>query len=166
MQEELAAMEMLYQVHGPAILRYLQRRFGRVAAAEDLLQETFVQAMGNRRGLKEAASARGFLFGIARNVGLAAVRRKRGLREEVLEEGKERVVEEKEEEGVAEMRAAIGRLPEQVRETLEFRLREELTYEEIAGVMGIPVGTVRSRLHAALRMLREELNPGAGREGV
>ena len=160
MREGPAAMEMLYQLHGPAILRYLQRRFGRVASAEDLLQETFVRALGNRRGMEGAESARGFLFGIARNLGLAAVRRARGERREALGE---RTGDVGEEEGLGEMRAAIERLPEQIRETLEFRLRDELTYEEIAGVMGIPVGTVRSRLHTALLMLREELNPGDGK---
>ena len=159
MREGPAAMEMLYQVHGPAILRYLQRRFGRVASAEDLLQETFVRALGNRKGFDSAESARAFLFGIARNVGLAAARRLREPRVLALEE---RAVGAEEEAGLAEMRGAIGRLPEQIRETLEFRLREELTYEEIAGVMGIPVGTVRSRLHTALLMLQEEMNPGGG----
>jgi RNA polymerase sigma factor (sigma-70 family) len=152
-----AAMEGLYQLHGPAILRYLQRRFGRAACAEDLLQETFVRALGNRGGLEGAASARAFLFGIARHVGLAAARRARLRRVDVLEETAAR---EESDPALAEMRAAIERLPEQIRETLEFRLRDELTYEEIAAVLGIPVGTVRSRLHAAMRLLRDEINPG------
>jgi RNA polymerase sigma-70 factor (ECF subfamily) len=51
-------------------------------------------------------------------------------------------------------------LPPQIRETLDLRLRDELSYEEIAAVLAIPVGTVRSRLHDALRKLQSELNPG------
>ncbi|HUO10479.1 MAG TPA: sigma-70 family RNA polymerase sigma factor [Phycisphaerae bacterium] len=152
-----AAMEGLYQHHGPAILRYLQRRFGRAASAEDLLQETFVRALGNQRGLAGAASPRAFLFGIARHVGLAAARRARLMRVETFEEAAAR---DESDPALAEMRAAIARLPEQIRETLEFRLRDELSYEEIAAVLRIPVGTVRSRLHTAVRLLRDELNPG------
>ena len=52
------------------------------------------------------------------------------------------------------MRLAMAELPEQIRETLELRLRDELSYEEIAAVLEIPLGTVRSRLHTALRLLR------------
>jgi RNA polymerase sigma-70 factor (ECF subfamily) len=59
-----------------------------------------------------------------------------------------------------DMRTAIEHLPPQIRETLDLRLRDELSYEEIAAVLAIPVGTVRSRLHDALRKLQSELNPG------
>jgi RNA polymerase sigma-70 factor (ECF subfamily) len=60
-------------------------------------------------------------------------------------------------ERIAEMREAIVKLPEEMRETLELRLADELSYEEIAAVLEIPIGTVRSRLHNAVKKLREEL---------
>jgi RNA polymerase sigma-70 factor (ECF subfamily) len=60
-------------------------------------------------------------------------------------------------ERLAAVRAAIASLPEAQRETLELRLRNELSYEEIAAVLGIPVGTVRSRLHGAVKTLRDRL---------
>ena len=56
-----------------------------------------------------------------------------------------------------EMRQAIAELPGQQRQALELRLREELSYEEIAAVLDIPLGTVRSRLHHAVRRLRQLL---------
>ncbi|NUQ48120.1 MAG: sigma-70 family RNA polymerase sigma factor, partial [Phycisphaerae bacterium] len=65
-------------------------------------------------------------------------------------------------ERVERMRLAIARLPDAQRESLELRLRDELSYEEIAEVTGAPVGTVRSRLHHAVRGLREMLE----REGA
>ncbi len=123
--------------------------------AEDLLQETFVRAMGKREECLGAESPRAFLFGIARHVGLTAARRAKVRRTEAIGEVAAR--SEEKDEALEAMHGAIGRLPDQVRETLEFRLREELSYEEIAGVMGIPVGTVRSRLHTALRMLKADL---------
>jgi RNA polymerase sigma-70 factor (ECF subfamily) len=49
---------------------------------------------------------------------------------------------------------ALRELPPPYRETLELRLREELTYEELAHVLGVPIGTIRSRLHEALRRVR------------
>ena len=55
------------------------------------------------------------------------------------------------------MRKAIAQLAPELRETLELRIEQELSYEEIAGVLEIPVGTVRSRLHHAVRRLRAAL---------
>jgi RNA polymerase sigma-70 factor (ECF subfamily) len=60
------------------------------------------------------------------------------------------------------MREAICCLPEIHREVLELRLRDDLSYEEIAQVLNIPVGTVRSRLHHAVRGLRERLKDDVG----
>ena len=59
------------------------------------------------------------------------------------------------------MHRAIAALPELQREALLLKLQHELTYEEIASVLNIPVGTVRSRLHHAVRQLRAALRDGA-----
>ncbi len=125
------------------------------APAEDLLQETFARALANRDACLSAESPRAFLFGIARHVGLTAARRAKLRETSPLGD-----LEAKADQGtepLEHMRNAIDKLPPLVRETLAFRLREELSYEEIALVLGIPVGTVRSRLHTAMRMLRNEL---------
>ena len=55
------------------------------------------------------------------------------------------------------MREAIVRLPETLRETLELRLTGDLSYQEIADAMYVPVGTVRSRIHNAVEQLRTRL---------
>jgi RNA polymerase sigma-70 factor (ECF subfamily) len=57
------------------------------------------------------------------------------------------------------MRDAIAGLPALQREALLLKLRHELSYEEIAEVLAVPVGTVRSRLHHAVLRLKEALNP-------
>ena len=149
-------IEAMYQSHGPALLRYLQRTFGSCASAEDLLHETFLRLLARDDQCQAAVSPRAFLFGIARHVGLTAVRRAKLTRMQVVRE-----IEAKgpvsHDAALEEMQAAIERLPEQIRETLGFRLRDELSYEEIAAVLEIPVGTVRSRLHSAMRLLRDEL---------
>ena len=55
------------------------------------------------------------------------------------------------------VRKAIDALPDASKEALMLRLDEGLSYEGIAAVLGIPIGTVRSRLHEAVRQLRERL---------
>jgi RNA polymerase sigma-70 factor (ECF subfamily) len=153
MAESQAKMEGWYREHGAALLRYLGRRFGG-DAADDLLQETFVQALRRPQRAGEAVSARAWLFGIARHVGISAFRRRKVMAE--LPQGVA-AREPDEDSRIGEMRQAIAKLPQEMRETLELRLADDLSYEEIAAVLEIPVGTVRSRLHHAVRKLREEM---------
>ena len=153
MAESQAKVEGWYREYGGALLRYLARRFGRMGA-DDLLQETFVQALRRPRRVGETVSPRAWLFGIARHVGLSTFRRRRVMAE--LPESIEARAGDVDER-MDEMRRAIAKLPEEMRETLELRLADDLSYEEIAAVLQIPVGTVRSRLHNAVKKLREEM---------
>ena len=155
-EESMPQIEALYCAHAPDLLRYLQRNFGRSVSAEDLLQETFVRWMAREESAQRAESPRAFLFGIARHVGLTALRKARRHHTEPIGEVAARPLVEQDPQ-LQQMCVAIAKLPDQIRETLELRLREELSYEEIATVLGIPLGTVRSRLHTALRMLRDTL---------
>jgi RNA polymerase sigma-70 factor (ECF subfamily) len=156
-------VEALYLCHGRALLGYLGRWFGRAEAAEDLLHETFVQALQGTDRLNEAASPRAWLFGIARRVGLRALRRRR-----METRAARRIAEASaaparpEDDRLDRLRRAVGALAPAHREPLELRLLEDLSYEEIADVLGLPVGTVRSRLHHAVRRLRETLAGGEG----
>jgi RNA polymerase sigma-70 factor (ECF subfamily) len=154
--EALTRLETLYRDVGPDLLSYLRRAAGDLHTAEDLLHETFLQAARRMERLSQAVSVRAWLYAIARNVAATAYRRKRAT---------ERLPAELADAGGAEdprlerMREAVADLPETLRETLELRLRDELSYEEIAEVLQIPVGTVRSRLHHALQRLRAALAP-------
>ena len=147
------SIEGLYREHGQAILGYLRRIVGEAASAEDLLQETFVQALAGADRLAETVSPRAWLFGIARNLGANTVRRRR-IRALLTRRSAARLPADPDPR-VAQMRDAIAGLPRRQREALELRLHEDLTYAEIAAVVGVPVGTVRSRLHYAVRRLRE-----------
>ena len=103
-------------------------------------------------------SPRAYLFGIARHVGNDARRRRRPT-EELGDPPAAPAAEA--DERLDAMRAAIAQLPAVQRETLLLRLQQELSYAEIAVVLGIPAGTVRSRLHLAVQRLHETLNPSA-----
>jgi len=157
-QKPITQLEAMYRAHGSSLLAYLSRRFGHCAAPEDLLHETFVQALRRPYQVAAAPSPRAFLFGIARHLGLTALRRNQRLTiadsAADLETPAPLPVPQTD---LADLRNAIALLPPQLRDTLELRLRDELSYEEIGAVLEIPVGTVRSRLHHALRQLQEKL---------
>ena len=153
MADSQAKVEGWYREHAGALLRYLARRFGS-DGADDLLQETFVQALRRPRRAGETVSPRAWLFGIARHVGISAFRRTKVMGQ--LPESVAAKVAQVDQR-LAEMRQAIAKLPQETRETLELRLADDLSYEEIAVVLEIPVGTVRSRLHNAVKKLREEM---------
>jgi len=150
----------LYQQHGGEVLNYLARRCPD-DAAQDLLQETFLQVVRAPERLESVTMPRAWLFGIARHL-LALHFRRKDRAESV--DLPENVEESSEDRRLPVMREAIAQLAPELRETLELRLTDELSYEEIAGVLGVPIGTVRSRLHNAVRRLRAvltkpEINP-------
>lgn len=153
-------LETLYRETGPALLSYFKRRPMLNPVAEDLLQDTFVRAFRQRERLKASVSPRAYLFGIARHVSLDALRRTPAFVE--FDERRDVVASEamaKDDLRLESMRDAIAALPMAQREALELKLQHELTYEEIAGVLEVPIGTVRSRIHHAVLRLREIMNP-------
>jgi RNA polymerase sigma-70 factor (ECF subfamily) len=68
--------------------------------------------------------------------------------------GEPAAVERAEDARLETMRLAIGDLPDVLRETLRLKLAHDLSYDELAEVMAVPIGTIRSRLHHAVRTLR------------
>lgn len=156
MNDFVNQLETLYRENGPDLLAYFRRRPSLNAAAEDLLQDTFVRAFKQLERVKASSSPRAYLFGIARNVGLDALR-KHPVTEEFADQAPS--AEQPPNPRLETMRNAMATLPEAQREVLELKLKHELTYEEMAGVLQIPIGTVRSRLHHAVQALREKLDP-------
>src|SRR5882762_10191580 len=80
MADSRAKVEGWYREYGAVLLRYLGRRFGS-DGADDLLQETFVQALRKPQRLGETVSARAWLFGVARHVGISSFRRRKVMAE-------------------------------------------------------------------------------------
>jgi len=143
----------LYRKHGAEILNYLARRCP-ADEARDLLQETFLQVVRHGERLDGVTMPRAWLFGIARNI-LASHYRQQP--QDSIEHLLESPAPNAEDARLPAVREAIAELAPELRETLELRIEQELSYEEIAGVLDVPVGTVRSRLHNAVRRLRAAL---------
>jgi RNA polymerase sigma-70 factor, ECF subfamily len=128
------------------------------AQAEELAQETFLVVLRAIERYEPRATFRAYLFGIAFKV-LAAhwrkARRDGNRSADVNEAGVPAMAADP--EAALCVREAIGRLDASEREVLMLREFEELSYEEIAGVLRVPVNTVRSRLFRARMALKEIL---------
>src|SRR5712691_7923023 len=141
--------------HYPHILHYLLYLTGRREAAEDLTQETFLQAWRRLDTFDDRLALGPWLYQIARREFLQALRRRRSEAslEEVAEVGALQTGPETDE---VELRAILGKLPRQQREIVVLHDLEGYTSEEIARIVGLPAGTVRYRLSEARERLRAE----------
>ncbi len=148
----MADVEQLYQESREALISYFRRRHRSSQTAEDLLQETFLRLMRQVERCFSAASPRGYLFGIARHVSADAWRRAKPTDTEAVE-----TVAPEPDARLEAARETIASLPALQREILDLRFQHDLSYTEIAEALDIPVGTVRSRLHNALALLREQM---------
>ncbi len=156
MDESVAQLESLYRELGPSVWAFLRRRTPDAGDADELLQETFLAALRNRAGLDAALSKRAWLIGIARNLHRQFLRRRKRDRVIVPMADEPSAHESPfEDPRLQDMRRAIARLPDTHREVLDMRLADDLSYAQIAEATGVPVGTVRSRIHHAVRRLRE-----------
>ena len=152
----------LYQDTKATLFFYFLRRHGSHEIADDLLQETFLRLMRRIGRCLTADSPRAYLFGIARHVSLDAWRAKGATPPMVAEMPPEQATTGTDPR-VAAAREFIADMPPHHREILNLRLEHDLSYAEIAEALGIPVGTVRSRLHHALLGLREWLRAEEGK---
>jgi len=140
------------------------------AEAEDLVQETYVRGVGAMGRLRPGSNMKGWLFTILRNVWLNQLRKRRNSPQMVgigVDDGIDnRIVEPSKDSHdvyvskveTEQVRAAIQELPTEFREIILLREYEDLSYQEIADVLGCPLGTVMSRLGRARAKLRPLLS--------
>ena len=155
----------LFDRHCDAIYNYLFRRTGDWSVAEDLTSVVFLEAWRRRRDLRlESASALPWLFGVATNVVRNERRSRRRHRVALARLPKERaeldiaerVIDRVEsEQTMREALALLVRLPKEQQDVFALCGWSELSYEAAALALGIPVGTVRSRLSRARARLAE-----------
>jgi len=149
--------------------------------AEDIVQEVFLRVYRNRQRYERKGKFSTWIFTIAVNLAKNEIRRKVRRRGEISLEGLEEAAgpttatadkspgaeENLGREQLREMVAeAIERLPVRYREAVVLRDIEGLAYEEIASVLRIPGGTVRSRINRGRLMIKDFLTPFLSRESL
>lgn len=151
------AFAELYVRYREPLYGFFRRRLTSRERAEDLAQETFLAVIRAAIRYEPRALVRTYLYGIALKL-LGAERRKLSGNEPQLKPEHEPVREIAAEKGLW-VRQALGKLDPGEREILMLREYEQLSYEEIAELLRLPVNTVRSRLFRARMVLKELLQP-------
>jgi RNA polymerase sigma factor (sigma-70 family) len=166
------AFGALFDRHARLIYNYCFRRIGNWATAEDMLSIVFLEAWRRRDKELAAAKALPWLYGIATNVVrnqqrserryTAALRRMPKIEPEP--DFAEAAITRSDDERLAQATLALlGKLPRREQEVFVLCTVEELSYQDAALALGLPIGTVRSRLSRARSHLRE-LVPSSGHE--
>lgn len=158
--EAAAFDELVERWHGP-LCAYARRVSASEDAADDVVQDVWLRIVRGIGGLREPARLRPWIFGIARRVLIDRLRDKYAAPETVAFVDDHAAPESDidHEADLAGLTAALDQLPLVEREVLALFYLEELTLEELSDVLAIPVGTVKSRLFRARRLLRARLLP-------
>ncbi len=160
---ETAGFEEFWLSHRPRVWRLVARLAGSLDLADDLTQEVSLRALAGFSRFRRGASGDTWLYRIAVNMVLR--HRERLTVNTVPWDTAAEAADPRPSPHLiaqqAEIRplvwAALERLPDEQRTTLILSVFEELKYREIAAVLEIPLGTVKSRLHTGMSRLREEL---------
>lgn len=164
-EPDVANWHALVEEHSPRVYRLAYRLTGNRHDAEDLTQDVFVRVFRSVDRY-EPGNFPGWLHRITTNLFLDRVRRSSRVRMDRFGDGGEdRITSSEIEPELAvhdanfdpDIEAALALLPEEFRVAVVLCDVEGLSYEEIADVLGIKIGTVRSRIHRGRTQLREAL---------
>jgi RNA polymerase sigma-70 factor, ECF subfamily len=169
-EDAFAAMVRRYELE---LFNYLRRYLGNAEMAEDVFQATFLQIYLKKESFEQGRRFRPWLYTIATNQAIDAQRRNKrhkmvsldnrtggdddvGALVEMLA-GRDPTADQKleGEEAKAWVREAVDELPDPLRSALLLVYHQGMKYREAAETLGIPVGTVKSRLHSAILKLNE-----------
>jgi RNA polymerase sigma-70 factor (ECF subfamily) len=162
---DLTAFNELVNLYKGKLFTMLVRMVGTAEEAEDLLQETYVRVWEHRRNFDDRYCFSTWVYTIAMNLGRNELRKRRKVKFFGLFDRENNPIDV--EDPSAEHSGGIGvlidravkKLPARYREAFELRDLQELSYDEIGDVLGVPVGTVKSRLNRARNLLKDELKP-------
>lgn len=159
---DMAAFEELVRAYQSYVWRFLSHLLGDPALAEDVTQETFVRVYRKLETFRFRSKFSTWVFSVARNAGVDALR-SRQRRERLLT-----VVAQRTRDSVAgaemgvEIEAALQSLSPKLREAFVLIEAVGLTYNEAGGALGVPEGTVKSRVFHAREQLVSWMSAGEG----
>ncbi|HET8679493.1 MAG TPA: sigma-70 family RNA polymerase sigma factor [bacterium] len=173
--DEVARYEALVAQYGRHVYAIAYRMAGNEADAKDLAQEAFVRVWRALRRIDPGAALEGWLYRIVSNLYIDLVRRRPKVRMQSLDEpiatGEGEMARERADPAIdvertvveatvdRRIQQALQALPPDLRMVVVLADVEGYAYEEIATMLGVPLGTVKSRLHRARRALRDRLAP-------
>jgi len=161
---DIGAFDALYARHERHLFAFILRHIRDRQEAEDVLHEAFMALLRERDGGRRATSFRAWLFQVTRHLCLNRLRSRRRAAsaiEHVAHEPSEpaqhpeRALQER--ESAAALESAVSRLPTSLAELYQLRAGG-MSYEELSEVLAIPIGTVKSRMHQMVCLLREEMS--------
>lgn len=158
---KIGELRVLFDRYTPRLASFFLRLCGNRDASEDMVQEVFYRILKFRKTYRNSADLPPWIFTVARNVWIDRCRNEKphlsldavGTEIDSRDEHTARVLARGQE--MARIRRALHMLPPDQRAVLILSRFEDLRYEQIATILGCEVGTVKSRVHRALRQLRE-----------
>ena len=148
------ALEQLYLRHRNWVITIAYRFTGEREQALDVLQDTFAYLFSKFPGFALTAQLRTFLYPVVKNLCIDRLRKRRPtLDVDALADHLPAPPAPTE----ADLHRLLQRVPPHAREVLLLRFVDDLSMEQIAAALNVPLGTVKSRLHTALETLRREM---------
>ncbi len=157
-----SAFDALFARYAPILLRIMRRRLRNDDDANELVQQTFLQMHRGRNDFEAGRKLRPWLMTIAFNLQRELYRRKQRRPETPLESEPAAPSSDREPlEKAAQaelLRAALAKLPEGQRQVIELHWFEELSFPEVAEILGVTVSAVKVRAHRGYKALRQALS--------
>lgn len=165
---EVGRLGILFERHHVPLYNYFLRLTNRREASDDLVQEVFLRMLKYRQGYRGDSPFTVWMYRIARNSWVDYL--KKAKRETSWDENSEEPASDdplpgqelEESQELIQLRRALFKLAPEKREVLVLSRYQEMKYEEIAELLGCAVGTIKARVHRALKDLKEiytELSP-------
>ena len=158
------ALNALFKSIQEPLFAYISTLVNDRALAEDILQEVFIRIYRKLKWLKEPEAFRAWTYQIATREVFRYLKRERHWREQIRDEEKLNLIpaENNSEtfatELLQQLPGMVANLPPRSRAVVVLRFMHEMSLVETAAVLGIPVGTVKSRLSYALQVMRRQLH--------
>ena len=153
---DLDAFGQLYHRHRDGVYRLAWRFTQHHELALDVLQETFAHLLKKLPDFTLTAKLPTYLYPVVRHISIEMLRKHRRMINNESLPQEDAVVSVPPSETAEELAAVLSVLPDGQREVLLMRFIDGMTLQEIAAALAIPVGTVKSRLHNALEVLRKD----------
>ncbi len=167
-----SAFQEILDDWGPVLLGFFERRTRDPGLAEDLSQETFFRLFRHAHAYRPRGTFGAFLFQVARNLWIDSYRSRRAriqptsldrtnprtdipIGDTVASPVPDPAHESVQAEQTRRLHALVDRLPENQRLCVELAVFGHLPYDRVGVLLGVPEGTVKSRMHYAMRRLRE-----------